>query len=223
MGRLFSVIRKRWRVAVAFPAIAVLAVGTMVIPASAEGRLPGITVKAITQWPVHAPHRAPLPAVTPSIGRVGTVSQYIFANVPLVQAQADAQFHIWVPVSVPAGYHLDYATVQRQRPTPTVDLTYQQDGQPNRPLDLVEHVVNVTVPENAYAVPGAVEQLSIAGQPALYFGAQAAQRPGSAEVLADAASNTLVLDRAGVQVTITGWRNAGIDRTALQQIAASLR
>ena len=223
MGKLCRSFGVRGWAAVAVLAITGITLGARGVPAMAGGYLPGIVVREITQWPVRPAPPSPVPAVTANTPRVGTASDYLFEHVPLAEAQSRAKFHIWVPEAVPAGYQLGYVVVQRKRPTPTAELRYLQAGRSNAPLVVVEHVVQAEAPVTADAVPGAVEHFSIDGRPALYFGAQPGESPGSRTVVVMTATKSLLLDRGGVQIGITGFRSAGIDRAALRHIAASLQ
>lgn len=232
----------------ALPALAAALALLAVIagPALVQRRQPAFRVQTITRWPTTQLFAVstPRPATTPRPAG-GSFGDGMFAATSVAAAQPRLPFGVIVPTFLPPGYELAKAQVPRAllrspRLPPAmawITLVYydparQQRGHdwradpgalPDEALTVAESSAAGRPPVDLFAPPGAVHQFTLGGVPAVYLDATATQRPGSAAVVPNPAVNQLVLARAGTLITITGWRDGGVDRAVLEQIAASLR
>lgn len=222
------------------------------VPSLAGAQFLGFKVVETDHWPYPNPMRAPDRSVTPRPGG-GDMNRALFdrqfEQVTVAEAQARLPFHVSVPSALPSGYRLASVIIPRggtvsvssdlQKKSSFVQFIYEnpalqnpahhhKDAPPNELPDLA--LVVQEAPSDSsrqsmvYAKPGTAEQLTLDnGHPALYLTAISRGVPGSDAFVADNSQNALTVEQDAVQVTISGYRGGGVDRTELIRIAVALR
>ncbi len=149
----------------------------------------------------------------------------VYEETTVTEAESRAAFHILEPSVLPSDYHLASVTVPRQSVDPQFRLIYTHRVAPVRDLLLVESVPSSETEKHLMLVRGGGEPFNISGQAAMYFGGllnesrtQSGWRSG-----VDSVGNGVSAERAGILVQVFGWTDAGVDRTMLERIVASLR
>jgi hypothetical protein len=238
---LVATFRRRRPAAALTLAAALALVALSAGPAIAQARRPLWRVEFMTQWPAALvpPAMTPQPTVTAPRPTPGNYSTNMFVQTTVAEAQPHLPFHVLVPTSVPVGYRLVKALVPRGSLTSpklppnmaSINLVYADaaeqgtwavDAYPAHALTIWESSTDRQTTLALVAYPGTTAALTIGGLPAEYFRAEPMARAGDRTVIVDTTQRSLVLSRDGTMVTIHGWHSAGIDQTALEQLATSL-
>lgn len=144
----------------------------------------------------------------------------IFERTTLEQAQTRLPFHVLQP-TMPPGYQLAFVQIPRNQPT-YVYLIYIDPKQRHALLIAESSVADQQAPtqQNLW---GSTEKVEVNGQPALYFKGVPTEKQGEQRITINEDGHGLILEHAGVHVQLLGWRDAGIDKAMLMQIATSLK
>ena len=236
------------RIAVIGVPAVMIGLSLLVLSARAEGLVRGFSIREAERWPY--PTLAPNPTTSPGPrGGGSTLSAYssAYERVMLDEARARVPFQVLVPSQLPAGYglaavfippggtmavspdlrerssyvQLVYSDPAKQRPA--LHTTNAPNELPDLALTIMQAPVDRSPDATLYIKPSTSEALSIDGLPAIYLKALSVRRPGTEAVFADDTRSSLLFERAGVRVTLTGHRAGGVDREALVRTAASLR
>lgn len=232
--------RRRPAALTAVAALALLAVSAG--PAIAQARRPLWQVQFITNWPASAAplvFTTPQPAATASPSTRLSYSTNMNVQSTVAEAQPHLPFHVLVPATLPADYRLlrvivphEVLTSPRLPPERAwINLIYGKEAQQGSAAVDSYPAAALTIAESSAdrqhtfllpAYPGTTDTLRIGGMSAVYFHAVPTMKAGSLAVIPDTTQRQLTLSRAGTMVTIHGWHAAGIDRSALERLAASL-
>ncbi|MGI8916531.1 MAG: hypothetical protein ACR2JY_22625 [Chloroflexota bacterium] len=231
--------RRRPAALTAVAALALLAVSAG--PAIAQARRPLWQVQFVTEWPASMmpPVVTPRPTSTTPRSAQVNYSSMLTVQSTIADAQPHLPFHVLVPATLPAGYRLLQVLAPRELLTSPrlppnmawLELIYAKasqqgpaaaDSYPADALTIWESSADRSETFVLQAYPGTADMLTISGVPAVYFRAVPTLQPGSLAVFPDTTQRQLTLSRTGTMVTIHGWHAAGIDRAALERLAASL-